>query len=52
MIFVHLPIVSFYTAQTTCLDSMIQAKVIDVRNVYLPLVKVNVYILGIDSLAQ
>ena len=49
--FVYLPIVSFYTAQTTCVE-IIQAKVKDVTYIYLSLVKVKVYILGIDILAQ
>ena len=44
MFFVYLPIVSFYTAQSTCMES-IQAKVKDVKYVYLSLVKVKVDIL-------
>ena len=51
MIFVHLYIVSFYTAQNTCKDS-IQIKVKDVKYVYLSLVKVKVDIFGRDILAQ
>ena len=51
MIFVYLYIVSFYTVQTTCMDS-IQIKVKVVKCVYLSLVKVKVDVFGIDILAQ
>ena len=61
--FVYLPTVSFYTTQTTCMES-IQTKVKDVKYIYLSLVKVTesrhfgnrhfgtVDILGVDILAQ
>ena len=49
--FAYLPIVCFYTAQTTCVEN-IQAKFKDVTYVYLSLVKVKVDIVGIDILAH